>query len=84
MGYGKYNLEDGKGDRGYSQLTTCEAPECTASIDRGLSYLCYSCTGYFCESHLTQAWNYADEPVEFTCFAGTVPQCCSKCAMETP
>lgn len=63
MGYGYYVLDDGR-EAGYGVTAECDHPGCTATIDRGLGYLCgrnpagwkYSnepgCGDYFCESHL--------------------------------
>ena len=59
MGYAFYTLPDGR-EAGYGVEATCEAPDCSADIDRGLAYLCgedpmgdqHGCTHYFCEAHL--------------------------------
>lgn len=59
MGYGHYVLDDGR-EAGYNVSATCDEPDCTAEIDRGLAYLCgetpggdeYGCGGYFCGAHL--------------------------------
>lgn len=51
---------DSKGrEIGYAIAATCDAPGCTAEIDRGVSYACggmhgedeHSCERYFCSSH---------------------------------
>ena len=72
MGYSYYVI-DGM-ERGYGVVAKCDHPGCDAEIDRGLAYLCYSCTGYFCEEHRT----YGD--TEFECFAGDSRQACKQCA----
>jgi len=59
MGYAYYTLPDGR-EAGYGVEATCDAPDCSTEIDRGLAYLCgenplgdeYGCTGYFCDKHL--------------------------------
>lgn len=79
MGYGYYEIEtpDGKPmKRGYSVSCKCHARGCKEKIDRGLAYLCYFCTLYFCGSHRT----WADKKGE--CFAGESDQACLKCAKE--
>jgi hypothetical protein len=50
--------------------------ECWAEIDRGLSYLCYKCGDYYCESCL----RCADEEIECVSLRGIYgyaicPQC---------
>lgn len=90
MGYANYDLDDGKGPRGYAVETKCEHPGCDKSIDRGLAFLCYGCTGYFCNEHQTCAWvtaadedeDIVEDVIEFECFAGKSSQCCKKCATE--
>jgi hypothetical protein len=76
MGYGLYNLEDGYGDRGYEVPDVCTHPGCEAAIDRGMAYLCYGCTEYFCEKHLFVS------DVQEECFAGKSAQCCKTCCKE--
>ena len=76
MGYGYYeiNLPNGRPmKRGYGVLCKCHQRGCVARIDRGLGYLCYGCTYYFCGEHLT----YSEE--QFDCFAGRSEQCCLRC-----
>lgn len=82
MGYAHYDLDDGAGPRGYSVPDVCHAEGCEALIDRGLSYLCYGCGGYFCSTHQTIAFGPDDEPIEFENFAGKSQQCCAKCKTE--
>lgn len=83
MGYGSYEFEDGMGMRGYAIEGTCPHPDCGKEIDRGLAYLCYSCTKYFCGQHLTMASTPDGEKlIEFHCFAGLSSQCCKACADE--
>jgi hypothetical protein len=46
---------------GYAHGATCDHPECSTPIDRGLAFACggmhgdneYSCENYFCSEHLT-------------------------------
>ncbi len=76
MGYSHYDFNDGEGPRGYAVEDTCHHPECKKKIDRGLAYLCHSCTMYFCGEHLTFS------STEFDCFAGKSTQCCLKCEEE--
>lgn len=81
MGYSLYEFADGHGPRGYSVEATCAAPDCSEPIDKGLAYLCYGCTDYFCAKHLTFAWMPdGDTTIRFDCFAGQSNQCCDKCA----
>lgn len=86
MGYGYYEINTPEGKpmkRGYGVRCKCHQRGCTKQIDRGLAYLCYSCTWYFCErEHLTRAWDENDDPIEFDCFAGVSSQCCIKCSKE--
>lgn len=72
MGYRFYHKDNM--DRGYSVEDVCNKEGCNKKIDRGLGYLCYSCTKYFCGEHLT----YSDE--EYECFAGSSHQVCEECA----
>lgn len=76
MGYANYDLQDGAGPRGYAVADVCHAEGCDEKIDRGLSYLCYGCGGYFCGEHRTVA------DAEFDSFAGRSSQCCKACAAE--
>lgn len=41
-----------KRDIGYGVPSECEHPDCTKSINRGMSYLCAECHLYFCWEHL--------------------------------
>ena len=87
MGYTYYeepDFETGKPmKRGYGVSCKCHHRGCKNKIDRGLAYLCYSCGRYFCEEHLTEAWDEEkDEPIEFDCFAGESSQVCYKCCKE--
>ncbi|PVC80528.1 hypothetical protein DBP19_35925 [Streptomyces sp. CS090A] len=62
MGYAQYDIvRNGQTiNAGYAVPTTCEEPDCTADIDRGLGHLCgempggdeHGCGGYFCGEHL--------------------------------
>lgn len=79
MGYGYYEIDTPEGKpmkRGYGVQCKCHQRGCKKQIDRGLAYLCYSCTQYFCGKHLT-FW-----AGEYECFAGMSTQCCKKCASE--
>jgi hypothetical protein len=76
MGYACYEIEGML--RGYAVDDVCNHEGCETEIDRGLSYLCYCCTGYFCAEHRT----FADESNEFECFAGGSSQCCVNCAAQ--
>ena len=76
MSYAAYDLGDGKGERGYAIADICGFEDCEHEIDRGLAYLCYRCTSYFCYAHLT----FADKPQD--CFAGQDTQTCQHCAEE--
>lgn len=85
MGYAFYELPtpDGyKMKRGYLVRCKCHARGCPARIDRGLAYLCYRCTWYFCGDHLTAAINEADDFVAYECFAGASWQVCMRCAEQ--
>lgn len=67
MGYAYYTVSlDGEQiEAGYSVEATCDEPECTTAIDRGLYYLCGqepggsedSCGHYFCDAHMFFALN---------------------------
>lgn len=63
MGYARYELEDGRMG-GYAVEATCDEPDCNATIDRGMGYVCgdvralvnsgdEGCGKYFCAEHLT-------------------------------
>lgn len=76
MGYAYYEImtPDGKPmKRGYGVRCKCHARGCKEKIDRGMGYLCYECTWYFCGNHL----EYAKKHVE--CFAGSSRQVCVFC-----
>lgn len=82
MSYGYYEINTPEGKpmkRGYSVECQCHKRGCKEQIDRGLSYLCYNCTQYFCGRHLTYIYDRNDEPVSFECFAGEDSQICEKC-----
>lgn len=63
MGYASYNLPDGR-EAGYAVEATCDQPDCTTTINRGLGYLCGErpdghrdpeepgCGQYFCGKHM--------------------------------
>lgn len=87
MGYARYEFENdpiqANMPRGYAVECVCAKPGCSAKIDRGLGYLCYSCTNYFCGQHLHwTAYDDRNEALEFECFAGAGSQCCETCAEE--
>ncbi|SDK79467.1 hypothetical protein [Streptomyces indicus] len=81
MGYALYTVHrNGEEiDAGYSVEATCEEPECSEQIDRGLAYLCgaipggdeYGCGGYFCGAHL------------YTALASVPAHQCSRCLSST-
>jgi hypothetical protein len=77
MGYALYDLGDGHGERGFGVPDMCSFRGCGEKIDRGMAYLCYSCTRYWCAAHLT----FSDE--EFDCFAGLSSQCCHSCLRKS-
>lgn len=67
-----------KRDIGYGVPATCDHPECTEQIDRGLAHVCggepfggeQGCGLYFCANHLS--------------YRGLVaPQQCERCSSET-
>lgn len=67
---------------GYSVEATCDHPDCSAEIDRGLSYLCgnlpgdgLGCGNFFCQAHL-HFGPRAKEGVE------TPRQVCGACSKE--
>ena len=72
MGYGYYEFNDDFGPRGYNVEDTCNDPNCDSEIDRGMAYLCYACTGYFCGKHLFFGSDHE-------CFAGVSGQVCWNC-----
>lgn len=78
MGYAYYEI-DGR-QRGYGFRCKCHARGCSNRIDRGLAYLCYNCTWYFCGNHLTVAGE--EGYIEASCFAGDSPQTCFRCARQ--
>jgi hypothetical protein len=83
MGYAQYNFDDGFGARGYAVDDVCNHPECDEEIDRGMAYLCYGCTKYFCPKHLMAAYSSdGNTVIEFDCFAGVSSQCCQQCETE--
>ncbi len=59
MGWGNCGTDSQGRPIGYCHEATCDHPECSKEIDRGLSYVCgdmhcddeYSCEKYFCEDH---------------------------------
>lgn len=65
--------------RGYGVRCKCHQRGCNERIDRGLAYLCYNCTWYFCYEHLTFAVDVYDEPLLAECFAGQGSQVCQGC-----
>ncbi|MBT2424414.1 hypothetical protein J7F02_01490 [Streptomyces sp. ISL-112] len=77
MGYAQYEItRNGQSIvAGYAVPATCEEPDCTEAIDRGLAHLCgeqpggdeHGCGGYFCERHL------------YLSLAPGVEQTCSRC-----
>jgi hypothetical protein len=74
MGYSFYEIGGMK--RGYSVQCKCHKRGCQERIDRGMGYLCYRCTQYFCGDHLT----FSD--IKQSCFAGESSQVCEACADE--
>lgn len=77
MGYGVYNREGRWA--GYGVPATCDHPDCGASIDRGMAYLCgeepgaeKGCGLFFCSRHLFYTPNDDD------------PQMCSRCCDDEP
>lgn len=51
MGYSVGWDSDNDRWKGYGVPCTCEHPECSVSIDRGMDYLCESCSLAFCGAH---------------------------------
>jgi hypothetical protein len=86
MGYAFYERPRPDGtmmNRGYGVRCKCHAKGCAAQIDRGLAYLCYSCTEYFCEAHLSYAYcEEHEESITAQCFAGEEAQTCEPCASD--
>ncbi len=81
MGYSYYEIGGMK--RGYAVNCKCHFRGCKEKIDRGLAYLCYACSWYFCGKHLTWACcEEHDEMITAMCFAGEGEQLCIKCAKE--
>jgi hypothetical protein len=60
MGWANCGEDDQGRPIGYAVAATCDHPDCSRGIDRGLSYVCggmhgggeRGCGGYFCPSHL--------------------------------
>jgi hypothetical protein len=58
MGWGSGTNAAGR-EVGYAIDATCDEPDCTVEIDRGLAYVCggmhdgaeHGCGGYFCSDH---------------------------------
>lgn len=50
MGWSYGTNSEGR-EIGYAVRAICDWPNCSTEIDRGLSYLCGACNGYFCEEH---------------------------------
>lgn len=78
MGYSVY-LRDGRW-AGYGVPAVCDHPECEASIDRGLYYICggepgsdKGCGLFFCSSHM---WIDTQQD--------NVPQMCERCCDGQP
>lgn len=84
MGYGYYEISRPDGQamkRGYQVGCKCHKRGCKEKIDRGMAYLCYSCTWYFCEKHRASAYcDKHDKPIEIECFTGASNQMCERCA----
>lgn len=79
MGYALYEIDGMK--RGYGVGCKCYKRGCKEKIDRGLGYLCYHCTQYFCGKHTDFAYSKdGNTEIEVECFAGTSNQVCEKCA----
>lgn len=53
MGYSVGWDSDNNRWMGYGVPCTCEHPECNATIDRGMSYVCEGCGLAFCSDHNT-------------------------------
>lgn len=89
MGYAYYEIKLPASNRilkrGYGVHCKCHFRGCNEQIDRGLSYLCYNCTWYFCGKHTTQMWDPregVDNILEIECFAGESSQVCQKCEVD--
>ena len=87
MGYAYYeiyrpdqNYDQKPMKRGYGVSGVCHSKGCKEKIDRGMGYLCYLCTWYFCGKHLSIAYcQKHDESIEAECFAGESSQVCGGC-----
>ena len=75
MGYALYEIDGMR--RGYAVQCKCHQRGCKTRIDRGMAYLCYECTQYFCYGHLVY------DEVEHECFAGNSAQVCLRCCQLT-
>lgn len=87
MGYSYYEIArpDGRPmKRGYGVSCRCHARGCKEQIDRGMAFLCYSCTWYFCSDHRTWAFDDIDQPIKYECFAGESNEVCYRCAEKKP
>ena|SRR5690606_10953422 len=85
MAYAYYeiNRPDGRPmKRGYSVECKCHFYGCTNRIDRGLNYLCYHCTWYYCAAHRTCIFDRNEDAIDFDCFAGQDSQICKKCEKD--
>ncbi len=80
MGYAFYKIAGM--NRGYGVRCKCHKRGCSKKIDRGLAYLCYCCTWYFCDKHLTVPFDSNDESIKVECFAGEDSQVCLKCCEQ--
>lgn len=76
MGYALYEIDGMR--RGYAVSCKCHKRGCKEKINRGLAYLCYECTQYFCYAHLYYG------VTEHECFAGSSMQVCEKCSKNDP
>lgn len=80
MGWGDCGTDSQGRPIGYSFEATCDQPDCTARIDRGLSYACggmhgntdSGCEKYFCETHRS---NWVEEEPD-----GKIVEVCDECA----
>ena len=89
MGYGYYEIANPHTmrimKRGYGVRCKCHSRGCKEEIDRGLAYLCYQCTWYFCGKHMAAFGAYCekhDEAIEVGCFAGEGTQFCFPCVKK--
>ncbi len=77
---------DWKRDIGYGVPATCDHPDCTAEIHRGLAYVCggepyggtHGCGLYFCENHLGYAYTPEGDDLRDT-EGNHLPQMCARC-----